>query len=435
MKILYLCADSGIDVAGVKGASIHVCALVRAFADLGHEVTVLCTTASCPESLQSDLNARVLVSPLASWIRSVRNLLRSFNRFLGRTERRNLDLVKLLHNFGFRKAVSHAVRQTKPDFIYERYSLWAVAGLEVAKQRSIPLVLEVNAPLAYEEQAYRAGLTFAPVARWVERLLWRRADVVIPVSGALRERMINARVAPERIHVLPNAVDIDLFRADVDGQAVRDRFQLANRFVVGFVGSFKAWHGIDFLLEAFQDLHRSDPLTHLLLVGEGPLRETLEAHVRNMGLEDSVTFVGGVQHQEIPQYLAAMDAAIAPYPALEDFYYSPLKLFEYMAAGRAVVSSRIGQVAEVISDGLNGLLFEPGDRTGLVECIQRLRKNPKLQAELGRNATAACSQNTWKQHAVRVVEWVEPLTTSRAGSSAATSDLPQYPLSDVGTKN
>jgi glycosyltransferase involved in cell wall biosynthesis len=322
-----------------------------------------------------------------------------------------------------------------PDFIYERYSLWAVAGLQVAKQRSIPLVLEVNAPLAYEEQRYRAGLTWPPLARWVERLCWRTANLVIAVSGALRDRLVNARVTSERIHVLPNAVDTDLFRADVDGRAVRDRFQLANRFVVGFVGSFKAWHGIDLLLEAFQDLHRSDPLTHLLLVGDGPLREALEAQVRNMGLEDSVTFAGGVPHREIPQYLATVDAAIAPYPALEDFYYSPLKLFEYMAAGRAVVSSRIGQVAEIITDGVTGLLFEPGDRVGLVECIQRLRKKPELQAELGRNATAACSTNTWKQHAVRVVEWVEPLTTCRAGSSAATSNLRGYPLSDVGTKN
>jgi glycosyltransferase involved in cell wall biosynthesis len=341
----------------------------------------------------------------------------------------------LLHNFGFRKSVAHAVRQTKPDFIYERYSLWAVAGLQVAKQRSIPLVLEVNAPLAYEEQVYRAGLTFPPLARWVERLLWRSADVVIPVSGALRDRMVNARVAPERIHVLPNAVDTDLFCADVDGQAVRDCFQLTNRFVVGFVGSFKAWHGIDLLLEAFQDVRRSDPLTHLLLVGDGPLRGSLEERVRNMRLEKAVTFAGAVPHEEIPQYLANMDVAIAPYPPLDEFYYSPLKLFEYMAAGRAIVSSRIGQVAEIITDGDNGLLFEPGDRAGLVECIQRVRKNPKLQAQLGRNATAACSQNTWKQHAVRVVEWVEPLEIYRASPSAATSDLPGHPLSDVGTKN
>ena len=413
MKILYLCADSGIDVAGVKGASIHVRALVRAFAELGHEVTLLCASASDPTALESDLKARVLVCRQNSLSRAFDHALRIFNRFLGRPERRNLDLLKLLHILSFRRFVAHAVRQANPDFIYERYSLCAVAGLQVAKQRSLPLVLEVNAPLVYEEQVYRGGLTFPPLASWVERLLWRKADVVIPVSAALCQRMVNAGVAAERIHVLPNAVDTDLFRTDVDGRTVRDRFHLANRFVIGFVGSFKPWHGIDLLLEAFQDLYRSDPHSHLLLVGDGPQRRALEEQVRKLGLEGAVAFAGNVPHGEIPQYLINMDLAVAPYPALQEFYYSPLKLFEYMAAGRAVVSSRIGQVAEVITDGVNGLLFQPGDRTGLVECIQQLQTNPELREELGKNAAAASCKNSWKQHAVQIIDWVRELKTER----------------------
>src|SRR5260370_37835597 len=152
MKMLYLCADRGIDLAGVKGGSIHVRALVRAFADLGHEVTVLCATARFPKSLESDLNARVLVSPQAPWNRALGRALRSLNRLLGRPPRRNLDLLQELHNLTFFRAATRAAREMNPDFIYERYSLWAVAGLQVAKQRAIPLVLEVNAPLAYEEQ-------------------------------------------------------------------------------------------------------------------------------------------------------------------------------------------------------------------------------------------------------------------------------------------
>jgi glycosyltransferase involved in cell wall biosynthesis len=434
MKILYLCADSGIDVAGVKGASIHVRALVRAFAKLGHEVTLLCASASNPEALQSDLRARVLVCPQAGWNRAFGSALRALNRLLGRPARRNLDLLKLVHNFSFRQYAERAVRQVNPDFIYERYSLWAVAGSQIASRRSLPQVLEVNAPLAYEEQVYRAGLTFPRWAQWVEHRVWRKADVVVPVSAALRQRMVDAAVAAERIHVLPNAVDTDLFRPDVDGYAVRDRFQLGDRFVIGFVGSFKAWHGIDLLLDAFHDLHRADSSTHLLLVGDGPLRGALNEQVRRLGMEEAVTFAGGVPHGEIPQYLAAMHATVAPYPALEEFYYSPLKLFEYMAAGRAVVSSRVGQVAEVIADGVNGLLFAPGDRAGLTECMQRLRQNPALRVQLGRNAAAACSHNTWQQHAVRVVEWVESLKTHPAAPSATKNSLRGVPLSDIGSK-
>jgi len=111
--------------------------------------------------------------------------------------------------------------------------------------------------------------------------------------------------------------------------------------------------------------------------------------------------------------LAAMDVAVAPYPALDDFYYSPIKLYEYMAAGRAVVASRVGQVAETIQDGVNGLLFNPGDRTGLINCLRRLQKDTALRNELGRRASAACSDHTWDRNAARVLDWVEPLVNRK----------------------
>src|SRR5207244_7734796 len=148
---------------------------------------------------------------------------------------------------------------------------------------------------------------------------------------------------------------------------------------------------------------------HLLLVGDGPLRPQAEAEVRLAGLEKAVTFAGSVAHDDVPRYVAAMDVAVAPYPALDEFYYSPLKLFEYMAAGRAVVASRAGQVAEVLVDGASGLLFEPGDRAGLVECIRRLQRDASLRQDLGRKASLACSKRTWTQSAVQVIDWVEPL--------------------------
>jgi glycosyltransferase involved in cell wall biosynthesis len=302
-----------------------------------------------------------------------------------------------------------AAMQWNPDFIYERYSLWAMAGLRLAKKRSIPLVLEVNAPLAYEQQHYRAGVTCPPLARWVERVIWRKPNLLIAVSESLRSQMQRAKVKPQRIHVLPNAVNTSLFHTGLQGSPVRERFNLAGRFVIGFVGTFKRWHGVDLLLTAFQDLHSMDPSAHLLLVGDGPLRPQFEERVRSAGLTQAVTFAGGVAHQDVPNYVAAMDVATAPYPALDDFYYSPLKLFEYMAAGRAVVASRVGQVAEVVVDGVTGLLFEPGDRAGLVSCIRRLQDNAELRKELGRNAHVACSARTWNQNAAQVIDRVEQL--------------------------
>jgi glycosyltransferase involved in cell wall biosynthesis len=167
------------------------------------------------------------------------------------------------------------------------------------------------------------------------------------------------------------------------------------------------------LLAAFGDLHQADPSTHLLLVGDGPLRPRFEEEVRNAGLQEAVTFVGGVAHREVPYHVAAMDVAVAPYPALEEHYYSPLKLFEYMAAGRAVVASQVGQVAEIVVDGVTGLLFQPGDRAGFVDCIWRLKKDAVLRDELGRRARVACLEHTWSGNAARVMGWVEPLAKRR----------------------
>lgn len=414
MKVLYLCNDPGIKLAGQSGGSIHIRSFVRALADLGHQVTVVaCDPASFKEPLEADLHAPVCLAPLAAWNRALARALRAANRTMGRTPRRNPDAVRALHNLTFLKKAAGAARQLNPDFIYERYSLWAVSGLHLAKNRSIPLVLEINAPLAYEQQHFRAGLTCPPLARWAERSTWRKADLLIAVSEALRDRLQRAGVPAGAIRVLPNAVDTRLFHAGLDGEPVRERLNLEGRFVIGFVGTFKKWHGVELLLEAFQDLHRGDPSTHLLLVGDGPLRLELDEEVRKTGLEEAVTFAGGVPHHEVPQYLAAMDVAVAPYPALEDFYYSPIKIFEYMAAGRPVVAGRIGQVAEVVLDGVTGRLFEPGNCPSLVDCIRRLQKEPELRNELGKKAAAACSGWTWIQNAARLINWVEPLVNRK----------------------
>ncbi len=375
MKILYLCNDPGIDLAGKSGAAIHIRSFVRALADLGHEVAIVaCGLPSGKQALEDNLRATIFPVALAPWNRALARVLRTANRAIGRTPRRSPDAVRLLHNLTFFLTARRAAAQLRPAFIYERYSLWAVAGLWLAKECSVPLVLEVNAPFAYEQQHYRSGVTCPPLARWVEGMIWRNAGLVFAVSEPLSSQLRDSGVKP----------------------------------------AFKRWHGVDFLLSAFQVLHRSDPSMHLLLVGDGPLRSQFEEEVRKMGLLQAVTFAGALAHEDVPPYLAATDVAVAPYPALQDFYFSPLKLFEYMATGRAVVASRVGQVAEVVTDGVTGLLFEPGNVADLVGCIRSLRDNPALRRELGRNASAACAKRTWTHNGAKVIDRVRSLFKQNA---------------------
>jgi glycosyltransferase involved in cell wall biosynthesis len=409
MRILYLCFDTGIDLSGLKGASIHVRSFVRALAELGHEVTVVGSKVGSPDSFEAATQATVVRAPLARWNHALSRAIKAGNRLLGRSPGRGRDVVRAFHNPEFFRIVEESAARLEPTFIYERYSLWGMAGERLARKWSIPLVLEVNSPLTYEEERYREGLAFPSFARWAERRIWRRADLLLAVSEALRSHFEKAGAAARNIRILPNAVDAGLFATEVDEVSLRSRLGLGGRFVVGFVGSFKAWHGLDFLLQAFARLHAEDPSFHLMLIGDGPMRATLEEEARRLGLKEAVTLVGSVPHEEVPRYLSVIDVAVAPYPVLEDFYYSPLKLYEYMAGSRAVVASRIGQVTEVVADGLTGLLYKPGDREGLIQCIRRLRTDETLRRELGKNARIACSKNTWSQSAGRVVDWVAPL--------------------------
>jgi glycosyltransferase involved in cell wall biosynthesis len=415
MKILYLCFDPGIDLSGVKGASIHVRSFVRALTELGHEVAVVGTKVSSPGSFETLTGATVLRAPLSSRNRALLRALKA-RRFLALGLGSGRDLVRAFHKNQFFKVADECAGRLLPSFVYERYSLWGTAGQRLARKHSIPLVLEVNSPLAYEERKYRGWSAFHPLARWAERRIWRRADLLVAVSQALRSHFEEAGVDVRKVKILPNAVDTSLFRPDVDDVPLRRRLP-DGRFVVGFVGSFKAWHGVDFLLAAFTRLRGKDASYHLLLVGDGPMRAELEEKIRRLGLQQAVMLVGNVPHEEVPRYLALMDVAVAPYPAVEDFYFSPLKLYEYMAGSRAVVASRIGQVAEVIVDGLTGLLYEPGNEEALIGCIRRLQADESLRTELGQNARIACSVNSWRQNAERVIHWVEPLLQHAATRS------------------
>jgi glycosyltransferase involved in cell wall biosynthesis len=397
----------------MKGASIHVRSFVQALAALGHEVTVIGTKVTSPESFEATTHATPFRAPLAKWNRRLLKQMKAANQSLGRRRGWGRDIIRAAHNSDFSNVVDQFAARLSPDFIYERYSLWGTAGGRLAQKWSLPHVLEVNSPLADEEQRYRDGLAFPTLAQWTERRIWGRADLLVAVSQAFRSQFEDAGVAPEKVRILPNAVDPSLFRADTDDSSVRRRMNLDGRFVVGFVGSFKAWHGVDFLFRAFARLREEGAPYHLLLVGDGPMRIPLEDETRRLGLQGVVTFVGSVPHEDVPRYLAAMDVAVAPYPPLENFYFSPLKLYEYMAAGRAIVASKIGQVGEAVADGLTGLLYQPNDVEGLLQCLRRLRRDEKFKRELGKNARIACSKNTWSENAARVLAWVDPLLGHR----------------------
>lgn len=387
MRICYLCADLGIPVCGRKGASAHLRGLVRAFASLGHEVVLVTPRGAGAEKL----GARLVPVEVPEIVEGVSA---ATSRHVARA------LSHLWNNVAVESALREVVSTFRPDLIYERYSPFAVAGVMTAKRLGVRHLLEVNAPLAWEGRRYRRQ-ALQEAAESLEQAAIAATSLVVTVSRELREMLVAAGAAPSKVAVVPNGVDAELFSPE--GETYRDG--LEDRVVIGFVGSLKPWHGVELLAEAFRQL-APDSRFHLLIVGDGPEAPLIDSLDRE--LPGRVTRVGAVPHADVPKYLRAMDIAVAPYPALERFYFSPLKVLEYMAVGRAVVATGVGQLAEMIRAGVNGLLVEPGRPGALTDAIAFLADDASRRRALGTAAAERVRrEHLWTHRATQVLELAE----------------------------
>jgi glycosyltransferase involved in cell wall biosynthesis len=285
------------------------------------------------------------------------------------------------------------------DMVYERYSLWSFAGMEYARSAQAPGLLEVNAPLI-EEQAEHRGLVDRASALQVAERVFASADVLIAVSDSVKSYLEQYPAAAGRIHVIANGVNPNRFPPDLAPSWPR----VAGTFTVGFVGTLKPWHGLATLAEAFALFYRANPKSCLLIVGDGPERERFQQDLAARGVREGAYFTGSVAPEEVPGLLASMDIGVAPYPSSQGFYFSPLKVYEYLAAGLPVVASSIGQLADLIEDGVNGLLCPPGDAVALAGSMARLSCDPAWRKRLGQAARATVlRQHTWDRVVAHIV--------------------------------
>jgi len=387
MRIAYVCADRGVPIFGNKGCSIHVREVISALLRGGHEIDLFA--------------ARLDGQPPAGW----KNVRIHMLPLLSSTDPREREQMALAGN----EHTMAALRKSGGfDMVYERYSLWSYAAMEYATLTGTSGVLEVNAPLV-EEQAEHRVLIDRAAAEGVARRVFAAADALVAVSKELADYLNSYPGARGRVHVIPNGVDPARFPENIRPSLPNPK----RLFTIGFVGSMKPWHGLPSLVTAFDQVRRSAPDTRLLIVGNGRAKEELQSAILNRGLKDSIHFTGAVDSEKIPGLLASMDVAVAPYPALANFYFSPLKVYEYMAAGRAVVASRIGSLAELIEDGMNGLLSPPGDVDALAAAILRLKADAALRQRIGAAARKMVIENyTWDQ----VVRRTTALATHRPGA-------------------
>jgi glycosyltransferase involved in cell wall biosynthesis len=407
LKIAYALQNTGVDLAADVGAPVLVKNTLRSLREAGHQVGVLAldgaSVAHMPDALQMDQRLPVSLPLTGS------RPFRLFEGGLRRVQRQlGLPYFAFFDSLRFTEACRRILGQYQ--VCHEYQGLFSLGAVAACRRLGIPHVLTVDADLILERQVSGSPLTglHRQIAVMEIGETFRHTHRLICVSDAARQHFIQHWGVPgEKIVVLPNGVDTRLFAAPQDAAGLRAALKLAQDTpLVIFVGGFQAWHGLTGLVDAFARVRSVIPAARLLLVGDGPARGEVQACVDRLGLAEAVLITGLVPQVEVPRYLAAANVAVLPYPKLpEDLWFSPLKLYEYMAAGKAIVASRAGQIAQVIEDGKTGRLVEPGDIPALVDAIVELLQDLAGQSRLGAAARRqALEQHSWEHYARRLTE-------------------------------
>ncbi len=377
MKIAYVCADAGIPIFGCKGASIHGQEMIRAFRNQGAEV-ILFAARLGGEPPTDFANLPVYCLPEVP-----------------KGDQANRELGLFQQNQASQDLLAIAAPY---DLVYERYSLWSYGGMTFAENYGIPGILEVNAPLIEEQETHR-GLVHRDLALQVAKTAFQGATALVAVSEAVKI-YLRQWVPGDRLFVMPNGVNPERFSGVINHGSSSENYY----FTIGFVGSLKPWHGLDILIRAFAQLRQSIPEARLLIVGDGPQRASLEQAIAKENLMPYVQWTGAVPPEQVPHWLGQMTVAVAPYPASDDFYFSPLKVVEYMAAGLPVVASGIGQLTEIIEDGVTGILCPPGEPEPLAQALEVLWRSPQKRQQLGQTArTSVLENHTWDKIAEKIL--------------------------------
>lgn len=274
-------------------------------------------------------------------------------------------------------------RGTDVAFVWQRHELFHRAGVDLARKLGRPLVLFAAAPQVWEARTWgvrRPGWGWL-VERIGEQPQLRAADVIVCPSAEVARQLLARGARPGRTLTVPAGVDIERFTPEADGGAVRRQHGLEDRFVIGWAGSFRPFHGLESLMEAASRLQARIPRPSLLLVGDGPERPRLEGLARELGL-DSVAFTGTVSHDDMPAHIAAMDVAVVLHSPSASFHYGPIKLSEYLACARPTIAPRAGDLETIFDHEREVLLVESGVEA-LCDAICVLAEDPARRSAMG----------------------------------------------------
>ena len=283
---------------------------------------------------------------------------------------------------GLTRRLDEVVKIVKPDILHAHSPvLNALPALRVGRRLGIPVVYEIRA--FWEDAAVDHGTSHEwgvryRLTRYLESYALRRVDAITTICEGLRGDILGRGIAPERVTVIPNAVNIENFTVgQLPDVNLAKYLGLEGKLLLGFIGSFYAYEGLSVLLQALPKMLSRNPDIRVLLVGGGSQEKELKVLATQLGIEDKVIFTGRVPHEQVQRYYNLIDVLV--YPRLKmrlTDLVTPLKPLEAMAQGRLVVASDVGGHLELIRDGETGILFKAGDPDALALKVLDLLSRP-----------------------------------------------------------
>jgi len=374
MKILYVHRTQG---KGVE--AVHINEMIKEFKVLGHEVKVLSPIDENSNSV--DCNKTETKSK-ASGLSLISKYIPEFI----------FELLEIAYNLISWKKLKKIHNQYKFDVIYERYAIFSFFTAGMKSKFKYKLIMEVNYTASMDLVRIRSKFLL-PLAKYVDKFVLQKADKIIVVSSYLKKHLVNDYLIDDaKIIVLPNAADPSKFKF------INYAEYSENTKYIGFVGGFYPWHGVDLLVEAFNNIKNQYPDTKLMLIGDGPERRNIEDMVNQYNIQDKVIFTGKIQHDELSNYVSKFYLGVMPD---SNVYGSPMKIFEYMAMGVPVVAPDYAPIHDSMDSDVEGIIFKKNNIKSLQDAFCTILNDENLRSIMSYSAREkVVNDRNWNNNAV-----------------------------------
>lgn len=294
-------------------------------------------------------------------------------------------------------------------FVWEQHDLFSGVGYHIARKYDVPYMVYVHGPAVWEAR------------KWgVKRPVWgsflekreadnlKRADIVGCVSEEVAGQLQKMGVEKSKIKVIPMLVDTTLFTPKAKDSSIIGRYNLEDKIVIGWTGSFRSFHGLDKVISAFKDISKQREDAVLMLVGDGQLKADIQNLVEELNLEDKVIFTGSQKFTDIPDFLSTFDIALVSANSSKGFHYSPLKLREYLACQKATIVPHAGDLPDQFKDEEEVLFYDVDKEDGLFKALQQIMEDKSLRIRLENNGyQKVIKSGTWYSELKRILNYFD----------------------------